>query len=151
MYFASHRSGDWQVWKVPAQGGSGVQVTTHGGHAPLESADGRYIYYAKTAFANPDIWQVPVEGGVEKLVSPELRPSTWASWAVVERGIVFAGPSGSGRPMLGLFVAETRRVTNVGTLEEVPFWLGATRDGKTVAFDRPGWQQAQIMLVENFR
>ena len=33
----------------------------------------------------------------------------------------------------------------------VPFWLTATRDGKTVAFDPPGWQQAQVMLIENFR
>jgi len=33
----------------------------------------------------------------------------------------------------------------------VPFWLAATHDGKTVAFDQPGWEQAQIMLVDNFR
>ena len=151
VYYASHRTGEWQVWKVPAQGGSALQITTHGGHAPLESADGRYLYYAKSPFANPDIWQVPVAGGQEKPVSPLLRPSTWASWTVVEHGILFAGPSGNGRPILGFFNADTRRVANVGTLEDVPFWLGATRDGKTVAFDRPGWQQAQIMLVENFR
>jgi hypothetical protein len=33
----------------------------------------------------------------------------------------------------------------------VPFWLGATADGKIVAFDQPGQEQAQAMLVENFR
>jgi hypothetical protein len=32
-----------------------------------------------------------------------------------------------------------------------PFWLSATRDGKTVVYDQPGWQQSQIMLAENFR
>jgi hypothetical protein len=36
-------------------------------------------------------------------------------------------------------------------LHIVPFWLAATHDGKTVAFDQPGWHQAQIMLIENFR
>jgi hypothetical protein len=36
-------------------------------------------------------------------------------------------------------------------LNGIPFWLGATPDGKTVAFDQPGEEQAQAMLVENFR
>jgi hypothetical protein len=36
-------------------------------------------------------------------------------------------------------------------LNRVPFWLGATPDGRTVAFDQPGQEQAQAMLVENFR
>lgn len=151
VYFASTRSGNWQVSKVAAQGGKPVQITTQGGHAPLESLDGRYIYYAKTPYANPDIWQVPVEGGMERLVSPMVRPFTWASWSVVEQGILFAGPSGSGKPTLGLFDATTHHVTNVGALDVVPFWVGASRDGKTILFDRPGWQQQQIMLVENFR
>jgi hypothetical protein len=42
-------------------------------------------------------------------------------------------------------------VKTVGQLAIVPFWLGASRDGKKIVFDQPGWQQSQIMLVENFR
>jgi Tol biopolymer transport system component len=89
VYFASRRSGEYQVWKVPGQGGKAVQVTTHGGHAPLASLDGKFIYYAKNEYANPEIWQVPVEGGVERVVSPPLRPASWASWVVVNEGIIF--------------------------------------------------------------
>jgi Tol biopolymer transport system component/DNA-binding winged helix-turn-helix (wHTH) protein len=151
IYFASGRTGEWQVWKIPATGGEAVQVTLHGGHAPLESDDGRYIYYAKNAFAYPEVWQVPVEGGMEKLVSSSVRPYTWASWEVVEGGILFAGSSGAGNPAVFRFDAQSRRVKSVGSLDDVPFWMGASRDGKTIFFDRPGWQQAQIMLVENFR
>jgi hypothetical protein len=36
-------------------------------------------------------------------------------------------------------------------LERTPFWLGATRDGRTIAFDQPGREQDQAMLVENFK
>jgi len=151
IYFVSARSGKFQVWKAPSVGGAPVQVTKLGGHAPLESADGKYIYYAKTHYANPEIWQVPVNGGAEKLLSPLVRPASWASWAVVDRGIVFAGPSGKGRPVLELFDLATRAVKNLGELNIVPFWLGASRDGKSVVFDQPGWEQAQLMLVENFR
>src|SRR6185436_1801658 len=48
IYFASRRTGRFEVWKTPAAGGSAVQVTRNGGHAALESPDGKYIYYAKT-------------------------------------------------------------------------------------------------------
>jgi Tol biopolymer transport system component len=65
IYISSNRSHNSQVWKAPASRGSPVQVTTQGGHAALESLDG----------------------------SPLIRPFTWASWSVVEQGILFAGPS----------------------------------------------------------
>jgi hypothetical protein len=128
-----------------------VSETTHGGHAPLASLDGKFIYYAKNEYANPEIWQVPVEGGVERVVSPLLRPASWASWVVVNEGIIFAGASGDSNPAVSFSDLATHRVTKLGLLDTVPFWLAATRDGKTVAFDQPGWEQAQIMLVDNFR
>jgi hypothetical protein len=84
-------------------------------------------------------------------VSSLVRPPTWASWAVVDRGILFAEPSGQGAPVLNLFESASHRIKKLGTLDTVPFWLTATRDGKTVAFDQPGWQQAQVMLIDNFR
>jgi Tol biopolymer transport system component/DNA-binding winged helix-turn-helix (wHTH) protein len=151
IYFASNRTHDWQVWKVPAEGGPPVQVTHHGGHAPLMSADGNYIYYAKTPYSNPEVWQVPTDGGAERLLSPLVRPATWASWSVINRGIIFAAPSGNGNPVLRFFDSTRGGVFDVSTLNIVPFWLSATRDGNTVVFDQPGFEQAQIMLVENFR
>jgi Tol biopolymer transport system component/DNA-binding winged helix-turn-helix (wHTH) protein len=150
IYFASTRTGAWQVWKIPAEGGTPVQVTKRGGHAPLESMDGKYLYYAKTPYANPQIWQVPTNGGNESVVSQRVRPPSWASWTVVEQGILFAESSGQGKPVLNLYEPLTHRVKSVGTLDIVPFWLTATRDGKTAAFDKPGWRQSQIMLVDNF-
>src|SRR5258708_37244570 len=35
------RTGSHEVWKMPSEGGSPVQVTHHGGFAAFESADGR--------------------------------------------------------------------------------------------------------------
>ena len=151
VYFASWRTGTSQVWKVPAAGGTPTQVTYHGGHAAFASLDGERIYYAKSWYANPEIWQVPVNGGRESLVSPQLRPASWASWSVTERGIVFATSSGKGKPSAALYDPVTRRVTTLATLNIVPFWFSASLDGHSLLFDQPGWQQAQIMLVDNFR
>lgn len=150
IYFASSRSGDVQVWKVPATGGSPVQVTRNGGHAALESPDGKFVYYAKSSAPEPEIWQVPVDGGTETPL-PLVRPGTWASWQVVNEGILFVGPSLGHRAVLSFFDFDHRRTTTIAVLDRVPFWLGATPDGRTVAFDQPGREQGQTMLVDNFR
>ena len=63
---------------------------------------------------------------------------------------MFAGPSGNGNPVVSFFAFAKHRVTNLGVLDTVPFWLAATRNGNTVAFDQPGREQAQIMLGEEF-
>ena len=150
IYFASTRSGEYQVWKVPASGGSPVQVTRHGGHAAIESPDGKFVYYAKNAAPEPEIWQVPVDGGAETPL-PLVRPGTWASWQVVDAGILFVGPSLGHRAVLSLFDFDHRRTTTIAVLDRVPFWLGAAPDGRSVAFDQPGQEQGQTMLVDNFR
>jgi len=150
VYFASGRSGSFQVWKVPAAGGTPIQVTQHGGHAAFESLDGRYLYYAKNSQAEPEVWRVPVAGG-EEVPMPLVRPGTWASWQVVEGGILFVGPSLGHQAVLSFFDAARNRTSTVAVLERTPFWLGATTDGKTVAFDQPGREQSRAMLIENFR
>jgi hypothetical protein len=51
IYFASTRSGDLDIWKMPADAkdaeASVVRVTRNGGMEAEESPDGRYLYYAK--------------------------------------------------------------------------------------------------------
>jgi Tol biopolymer transport system component/DNA-binding winged helix-turn-helix (wHTH) protein len=150
VYFASSRSGAFQVWKVPATGGAAIQVTQNGGHTALESRDGKTLYYAKSAYSEPEIWQVPVGGGAEAPVSL-VHPGTWASWQVVDGGILFVGPSLGHEAVLSFYDFAKRRTTTLAVLERIPFWLGATPDGRTVAFDQPGREQDQAMLVENFR
>jgi Tol biopolymer transport system component len=150
VYFGSPRSGDWQVWKVPATGGAPVQVTQYGGHAALASPDGKYVYYAKTPQAEPEIWRVPVNGGAEVSL-PLVHPGTWASWQIVKDGILFVGPSLGHEAVLSFYDFARQLTTTIAVLNRVPFWLGATPDGRTVAFDQPGQEQAQTMLVENFR
>jgi len=152
IYFASPRSGDWQVWKVAASGGTAVQVTRRGGHAALESLDSKFLYYAKSALAEPEVWRVPITGGRgEERPMPLVRPGTWASWQVVQGGILFVGPSLGHQAVLSFYDFRKDRTSSVRVLDHIPFWLGATPDGKTVAFDQPGREQTQAMLVENFR
>jgi Tol biopolymer transport system component len=53
IYFDSARTGEQQVWKIPDSGGDAIQVTRDGGFAPLESPDGKFIYYTKNLGGQP--------------------------------------------------------------------------------------------------
>ncbi len=89
IYFASNRSGEWQIWKIPNVGGEPVQITKAGGIGPLESQDGRYLYYAERLGTKPDIWRVPVNGGKEELVleGEVIYQPQWTLW---ENSIVYS-------------------------------------------------------------
>ena len=87
----------------------------------------------------------------DELPMPLIHPGTWASWQVVDGGILFVGPSLGHQAVLSYFDFAKNRTSSLAVLDRVPFWLGATADGKTVAFDQPGREQTQAMLVENFR
>jgi len=60
-------------------------VTHNGGLIPLESADGKVIYYAKAA-GEAEVWKVPVSGGDETRV---LGHVLGQDYAVVANGIYF--------------------------------------------------------------
>jgi len=150
VYFPSDRSGDWQVWKVPAEGGDPVQVTKQGGFATWEASDG-YLYYAKNRYENPELWRIPVGGGAEAPVYPPVRPLDWAAWTVVEKGILYVDRGTTGQPTLNLLDFSSLHVTHLGVLEKSTFWLGASADGKTAVFDQAGKSENHIMMLENFR
>jgi len=147
IYFASNRAGvaeEYQVWKVSVDGGQFVQITHGGGFSAYEAPDGRTIYYAKHRYPNPDIWEVPVEGGTEKRVSSLLRPSTWANWALTEKGILFLSEFSENASTLEYFDFATRAVRPLGTLEKASFWLSASADGKSVWYSELTKEQAHL-------
>ncbi len=50
-----------QVWKMPANGGEAIQVTKDGGYAPLESPDGKFLYYTKAPDFPPACGRSPLK------------------------------------------------------------------------------------------
>jgi Tol biopolymer transport system component len=59
MYFSAKRSGQDQLWKMPVNGGSAFQVTKKGAAVPMESPDGRYLYYLKgMSETRSSVWEM---------------------------------------------------------------------------------------------
>ena len=156
LYFASNRSGEWQVWKRTVDGGQPLQVTKNGGFAALESPDGKSIYYAK--FNESGIWQAPVNGGQETKVVDEPPKDYWGYFAVGPDGLYFLGETGTPqkqRPGFKFFDFTTHKITVMGDMEKSPYdgapGLSVSPDGKYLLYVQLDEARNSLMLAENFR
>ena len=62
IYFSSSRSGDYggdyEVWRMPADGGAPERMTWNGGYMARESADGKWLYYSKHVYPTTGFWRI---------------------------------------------------------------------------------------------
>ncbi|MGB9204402.1 MAG: hypothetical protein WCB94_10590, partial [Terriglobales bacterium] len=155
IYFASNRSGKWQVWKRTVTGGQPVPVTENGGFAALESPDGKSIYYTK--FNEDGIFQVPVDGGQEIKVTNDPPKNYWGYYAVGPDGLYFVGDTGTpskSRPGFKFFDFRTRKITVMGDMEKSPYegapGLSVAPDGKYLLYVQLDEGRSSLMMAENF-
>jgi Tol biopolymer transport system component/serine/threonine protein kinase len=153
IYFGSNRNGSWRIWKAPAEGGRAVQVTrSQDGMEAFESADGKFLYYAR--LARPGIWRVQAEGGEEIEVLDQAQTGLWA---VTSQGICFfdmRSPSGAAMKAYD-FATRRQRVihqfpkqTTIGTFDTS---ITVSPDGQWILYTQLDQAGSDLMLVEDFR
>jgi Tol biopolymer transport system component len=152
VYFASNRTGSWQVWRRELATGREAQVTHHGGFAAFESYDAKTLYYSR--FEGGGIWSMPVGGGEEQRVTDALHKGCWGHFAVTDGGIYLLDSDAAPKARIMFYSFQTRLLTPVLQLEEDPvLWmanLAASRDGRTVFFAEGDWHNS-ITMAENFQ
>jgi dipeptidyl aminopeptidase/acylaminoacyl peptidase len=151
IYCSSFRSGRWQIWKVRATGGEESQISSRGGLKPIESPDGKTIYFiSETKRA---IWQVPSAGGPESEVLAKIHP-TMLGFQVTRQGIYYVAPPHSGNDCYLRFRSfSTGRDRAVVLVRDSPFGTVISVDPEEKYLllhqtDRPGMD---LMLVDNFQ
>lgn len=119
LYFASARSGTWQIWRRDWPAGGHVQaLTTSGGLAALESPDGDTLYYVRPD--RPGLWlRDPRPGGDPMIVIDTVSPSDWCSWAMTEGTIWFIDRPDIGPPALARYSLATHLVTREMTMPDL--------------------------------
>jgi eukaryotic-like serine/threonine-protein kinase len=150
IYFDSARTGAQQVWKMPANGGEAVQVTKDGGYAPLESPDGKFLYYTKALFSG-SLWRIPVEGGEASKVLDGL--TFYENWAIADGGLFFVPTANkTGDSSIQFLSFATDKISNIATFEKTLLWgLTVSPDGKWIVSGQERQSGSELMLVENFR
>ena len=151
VYFVSKRTGQGQIYRMPASGGEVAQMTRNGGYAPLTSPDGLWVYYAK-----PDgsLWKIPVNGGAETAVLPPASLLNVLSVAVTRVGIYYVGPRD---PMSRTFPFRLYRFADATTIDITHFdkplqeQVSVSPDERWFAWAQVDSYVNDLILVENFR
>jgi Tol biopolymer transport system component len=161
IYFDSRRTERQQVFKIPANGGEATQVTQDGGFAPLESPDGKFLYYTK-ALEGTSVWRVPLDGGQPIKVLEGL--SSYINLAIVASGMYFVPvrnlehnrltDKGDSIKFLDFRTGQIRLVANVAK----PFnfnagtgGLAISPDGRWILYQQFDQAGSELMFVKDFR
>jgi serine/threonine protein kinase len=151
IYFASNGGHGFQLWKVPSQGGSPIQVTRNGGVYGIESADRRFLYYAKLEV--PGIWKMPLSGGEESRVLDESGGWGWASWALGRNGIYFLSPHAQPKERaIKYFELASGKKTTILALDKPVGWgVTVSPDETSLIYVQNELNQASLILMKNFQ
>src|SRR5262249_29265258 len=129
IYFTSNRTKNWEVWKIPAGGGTATQVTRNGGSVAFESVDGNSLYYTKRPEENA-LWRMPIRDGEETKILDNI---VGASYSVLQNGIYFILlPKSGGDPTLQFLDFTTRKIQDISPLRHFAFpsGLSVSPDGQ---------------------
>lgn len=163
IYFASERTGRWEIWKQPVAGGRARQVTHNGGYASHESRDGKWLYFSKGD--KEDIWRIPGSkpafgrrpaAGEELVVGPPYRPQL-EGWAVTPGEIVFIDLARNNEPAsIRAYNLSTKQVRSILTLTEVfsdraDIGASVSPDLRWVLYSQLDRSGSNVIVAENRR
>ena len=152
VYFSSDRTGRWEIWRVPAEGGAAEQITRNGGFEPIESMDGKFIFYVMPGQASK-LKRIAVDGSDDTLILERILP---AHWAVTERGIFFISRERES-DAIDLYHPDNGKVSRVGLLPFRVATIGdigrftVSRDGRWALTHKIERWDSDIMMIDNFR
>ena len=152
IYFRSDRTGIGQLWKTRLDGrGAPTRVTTGAASQGFESPDGRLLYFVRSDNA-PGLWSVPVGGGPETFVLPDVQQNFWA---VADDGIAFVAPSSTVSPKasIRLFSFASRKVSTLAVLRITNALSGfsITRDSQSALWPQPDTSLNDLMLIDPWK
>lgn len=148
VYFRSNRGGRWQVWKVAADGGEPQPVTRDDGIVPLESPDGKWLYFTRGDEAG--LWRVPTNGGDETQVASVPAAGYWGYWQVTATGI-YALDTTVSPAVIRVLDPETRQSRVLATLQLTPppyQGMSVFKDGRTLLLTQERDIGRHITLAE---
>ena len=141
------------VWKVPSIGGHAVQLAAQEAIQPIESPDGKYVYFVR----HLSLWRVRPDGGAAEAVPgmPQLSGGGDA-WFPTETGIYFLSQnSNTKKAEVKFFDLKSRTTRVIYVMEKDPPWiyiggLPVSSDRKWLLFPQVDEQSSDLMLIENW-
>lgn len=147
IYLGSRRSGERRIWRMNTDGSGVAPVTAGRGHAPIESFDGKLLYY----FKSNAIWRIPVSGGEEVEVLQGING--FLDFAIARDGIYFVPekgvPGARGQREILFFDFATkskRKIVEIGN-GTLPGRVAISPDGNTLVWGQTDTTGSDLMLM----
>jgi Tol biopolymer transport system component/DNA-binding winged helix-turn-helix (wHTH) protein len=143
LYFASDRSGMFEIWKMPSAGGGARQLTRQGALRAIETEDGSWIYFTN----GRGLWRMPAEGGQGTVVLDEqIDHGKWTLW---RDRIVYLEEPAAGLHHVVMFDPTTRRSTRLASLEAPSgSGLAVSPDGAWILYAQTDRVTSDILVLD---
>ncbi|MGI8467130.1 MAG: TolB family protein [Pyrinomonadaceae bacterium] len=139
IYFKSNRSGENQLYKIPADGSNEpLQMTKNGAFQSFAAPDRNTVFYSKGGGAN-GLWSIRTDG-IEEFPVPQLADAGyWRSWTLVPQGIYYLTQNSSDAEYeIRFYDFTTKQNRVVVTVDKPPLTfysgLSASADEKQILY-----------------
>jgi len=151
LYFSGDQGGGRDIWRIRPNGGTPEQLT-HGasGLFACESADGKSLLF-QTKGGDSPLMAMPTSGGEARQLVACVKAT---SFGAGREGVYYVPCDPSADSSVHLLDLETGQDRRLGTLEKLterPLGLSVSPDGKTIVYPRQILNNANLMLIENFK
>jgi Tol biopolymer transport system component/DNA-binding winged helix-turn-helix (wHTH) protein len=156
IYYSWSQPGDRNIWRVRVSDRLKERVTRGGGYIASESFDGKTLFYISKPDDSPVMAQ-PLAGGAPQVLIPCV---VGTAFSVTHAGIYYlpcsASPTRDPNPLVRALDTATGRVRDIGKLakfqyQQLPSSFAASLDGRTILYGQRVGDDADLMLIENFR
>jgi Tol biopolymer transport system component len=149
IYYSGDQGTGFDVWRVAANGGTPERLT-RGASGPFacESGDGKTLLFQPKDADSPLMALSLTDGGVRQLL-PCVRDS---AFGVGPHGVYYVPcDSSSEVHVMHLVTGRDQRLGTIEGLAPRPLGLAVSPDGRTILYPRHIRDDADLMLIENFR
>ena len=147
IYFASNKTGQYEIWKYRLESRECFQVTKNGGFDKKESTDGRYLYYTKSGHS--ELWRMDLSSGYEERFIN--RYLVMSNWVLAKDGIFVITNDVNKEGLLEFFDYQTRKMTIINSLGSGwTQFMTVSSDQKTIVYSQIDQWETDIFITENF-
>jgi hypothetical protein len=155
IYFSWTRPGDHDIWRTRGRNGPKERVTRGGGFLGRESMDGKTLLYTRTLVSSPLLAQ-PLASGAPRTVIPCVAATAVAVSATGIYYVPCAGLPPDPDPPVHVLNPVTGADREIGRLEKfqydsLPSGFAVSPDGRTILYGRLVRDEADLMMIANFK
>lgn len=155
LIYSTDRNGAWELVRRDLGTTKETVLAGDGAFAGVESYDGHQIYFTRQGQEIGGIWVKPAHGGKEELLVGELPSKLWGQWALSKDALFYAVFPGAGTQAIRRVDLNTRKVTDVASLQRAPLAQDAgmtvNASGTSLIWSQMDQSGSDVYWVDRFR